>query len=1229
MSDAPLPVYRILEEEYAELHGQLPYTPVTGDFLPDQLRDAQLICEEIFSRASGAPAELMAKFELSQNAFGAQEPLEAPLAVDLTSLLDDSLLVDALRKLLEAPPDEHEEWRSFDLSEDDERLVNRILIERLFPGAIRCLADVRLDQLYRATHQNPRPQAALCLSGGGIRSATFGLGILQGLARRKLLGQFHYISTVSGGGYIGGWLAGWVHRDPRGATGVFERLEARPSSIVEPEPKPIEHLRAYSNYLTPRVGLASGDTWAVVGTYLRNMSLNQTILIPALAALLMLPRIMISTLDETFHTSTWYLWPALAMGILLAAWSIAYLGFNIPSNYAYVKGDFWRGYRSQAQFFGLNLLPLIAAACMLVAFWFYVSPKIPGNRPLFIAVVFAAVGGFAHLLGWLLYSSVTRRRRFAELVMVVLTGMLGGVLLRLFSTLLPRDNEYYTCFGPPLFLFSFLVGATLFVGAVSKFTSDEDREYWARSGGWTLLVIIAWAFAGTLVIFGPDWLIHMPQVLAPMGLGSAVATALLSRAAGTPRSGESAPKDWKAAVANIALACAAPIFIVVLCAAISLATSYLLTITRFGMREAPEDTPAITSTAGSTGTTPAPPGTPVATSPAGGTFAARAAASVGARVARHPGRFSTPKPPQRSALGRLIDQLRKEGPVKRKHHQSLDLIIWWKAVLFTILFFVTSMIFSNRIDVNKFSMHAMYRNRLMRAYLGASRGKRNPDPFTGFDPDDNVPLHQLVPEFIDESQITSLAAFIATFIDAGMQKETAAFIARFDIPYDRIPDSDDPAAYVVDYVRKRTAVELRDTPPPQPRAALFLALNYTLHDEELSRRVIASPARREALTRLLGRPAERSPSESPTTHNRLLFDTLFPLLQPCIRAHRPMHVVNATLNLVAGEELAWQERKAESFTFTPLHCGNHHLGFRRSNEYGGVHGLSLATAVAISGAAASPNMGYHSSSAVSFLMTLLNVRLGWWLGNPGIRGAARGGIHQRLFGDPFRDSSPENTLQAITSEALGLTDDKSPYVYLSDGGHFENLGLYEMVRRRCRYVVVCDAGQDKSFAFEDLGNAIRKIRIDFGIPIEIADHRIFPRKEKQSGKYCAIGTIGYSQVDFLDDARTRPSPDGTLIYIKPAFYGKEPIDVYNYAMSSDDFPHETTGDQFFSETQFESYRTLGFHIIHDIAKTMDAAQPTISDFAEAVGKYVGPEAATPAKGDRSERARRYLGRRLR
>jgi hypothetical protein len=347
------------------------------------------------------------------------------------------------------------------------------------------------------------------------------------------------------------------------------------------------------------------------------------------------------------------------------------------------------------------------------------------------------------------------------------------------------------------------------------------------------------------------------------------------------------------------------------------------------------------------------------------------------------------------------------------------------------------------ININKFSLHAMYRNRLIRAYLGASREQRDPDLLTGFDEKDNIQMHALWPN-------------------------------------------------------------------------------------------------------------RQPPHEGPP--------------------RQPFHVINMALNLVAGEKLAWQQRKAESFTVSPLHAGNYcaNVGYRRTEYdvegekifYGGVEGISLGTAVAISGAAASPNMGYHSSSVVTFLMTLLNARLGWWLGNPGAAGRRT-----------FRFAGPLLAAKPMIDEALGLTDDKNRYVYLSDGGHFENLALYEMVLRRCHTIVLSDAGQDGEFKFGDLGGAVRKIRIDFGIPITFEKGiHIYSRGQEKKGYYCAIGTIGYSCVD-------GEGTDGILIYIKPTFYGTEPADVYQYAQSNEAFPHDTTADQWFDESQFESYRMLGSYII--------------------------------------------------
>lgn len=225
-------------------------------------------------------------------------------------------------------------------------------------------------------------------------------------------------------------------------------------------------------------------------------------------------------------------------------------------------------------------------------------------------------------------------------------------------------------------------------------------------------------------------------------------------------------------------------------------------------------------------------------------------------------------------------------------------------------------------------------------------------------------------------------------------------------------------------------------------------------------------------------------------------------------------------------------------------------------------------------------MGYHSSPLVTFLMTLFNARLGWWLGNPGPAG-----------NNTFYLSRPRFTVRPIVAEALGLTDRTSPYVYLSDGGHFDNLGLYEMVLRRCHFIVVSDAGCDEKCGLNDLGGAIRKIRADLGIPIDFPRGiSIYSRSAdpttRAHGLYWAVGRIRYSVVDPpptpADAARAETLEDarnGWLLYIKPAFYGNEPPDVFEYATTNEQFPHESTADQFFSESQFESYRMLGVHAI--------------------------------------------------
>jgi hypothetical protein len=310
-------------------------------------------------------------------------------------------------------------------------------------------------------------------------------------------------------------------------------------------------------------------------------------------------------------------------------------------------------------------------------------------------------------------------------------------------------------------------------------------------------------------------------------------------------------------------------------------------------------------------------------------------------------------------------------------------------------------------------------------------------------------------------------------------------------------------------------------------------------------------------------------------------DTPHEALMPCF-AGAPMHLLNATLNLTGTSNTAWRQRKAEGFSFSPVVCGGWRVGYVPTTMYAGSkglgnknNGLTLATAMAISGAAANPNMGYQSSPVLSLLMTFFNLRLGCWLPNPARPDPRFGlGAKGEVF---FRKSGPTLALWPLMAEALELTDDKYRWVELTDGGHFENLALYEMVLRRAKTIIVVDGGADGTYGFEDLGNALRKIQIDLGIPIEFTMPLGMNKPPDKDSRYCAVATIRYTCID-----QGPGFTDGTLVYIKASLTGHEPADILQYARTHESFPHESTGDQFFTESQFESYRHLGSFIVEEI-----------------------------------------------
>ena len=156
----------------------------------------------------------------------------------------------------------------------------------------------------------------------------------------------------------------------------------------------------------------------------------------------------------------------------------------------------------------------------------------------------------------------------------------------------------------------------------------------------------------------------------------------------------------------------------------------------------------------------------------------------------------------------------------------------------------------------------------------------------------------------------------------------------------------------------------------------------------------------------------------------------------------------------------------------------------------------------------------------------------------------------------------------------GNLNENSQFLQLSDGGHFENLGIYEMVRRKAKLIIACDAAADPDYKFTDLSNALEKIRADFGVLFTLDAqqlHDLVPVKENEND-LMAYAKQGFIVADILYPNRE----PGKFIYIKSSFFKELAADLYGYKQKQPEFPNEPTSDQFFDEKQFEAYRELGY-----------------------------------------------------
>lgn len=824
-----------------------------------------------------------------------------------------------------------------------------------------------------ASESGRETEIGVALSGGGIRSATFNLGVLEHLRKLGLLRRVGYLSTVSGGGYIGGWLAAGTLRDPHWTDADRPVGENWAASIA--------HLRNHSNYLSPRLGLGSADTWSMGMIWFRNTLVIQILVGLLIACVFCAPRVLglLPPMPEEQGHLVWLL------AAVIAAVTGALIYTELLRLNRYLANPLDPSSTARLWVPHVAAGGLLLLCCLIALEFFHAAARhshqfdtvgevarsawlLPWSFWAFIVVVYMMKSAFA-FIGVLTERKCSPWDRaqapvaaVAGTACVLLLGMLLVVLTAQLSDvenaarIAPDTWVHWMVWalGPPALMAAFSLAIIIQIGVLGRALSDMHREWWSRLGAFLGMYSVAWMTLWGISVFGPHavrWLGQQVSHWWTSGtLAAIVAAAVqLAQSSQTSKNGNASGtgERWTDRL-TVALA--------------ALAVAGLLILVAAGVHQA---------TVHLSGT----PGTGYWT-------------EIGS-----------------VALAPMF--------------------------IFSVTLVLLLLYWSNRADINEFSLNQFYRHRLVRCYLGAThhrdRERREVQGFIGFRPDDDIALTALTPQ-------------------------TDSY---------------------------------------------------------------------------------RGP---------------FPL-------------INTAVNLGGSSDLEVKSRRAGAFLLSPLYSGSRRGNIRyqlTSELFSGCADMTLGAAVSISGAAASPNMGYHTAALPAFLMTIFNVRLGWWVPNP--RSWKEGW---------FRRNFP---LTNLVAELFGSATDKSPALDLSDGGHFENLGIYELLRRRCRLIIACDAEQDDELACGSLATLIRYAATDLNAHVEIDVSQIRDRDAAgMSAAHCAVGRIVYQEPD-------GERIEGTLIYLKSSLTGDEPTDVLQYKAEHGTFPHESTGDQFFSEAQFDSYRHLGRHI---------------------------------------------------
>jgi hypothetical protein len=307
---------------------------------------------------------------------------------------------------------------------------------------------------------------------------------------------------------------------------------------------------------------------------------------------------------------------------------------------------------------------------------------------------------------------------------------------------------------------------------------------------------------------------------------------------------------------------------------------------------------------------------------------------------------------------------------------------------------------------------------------------------------------------------------------------------------------------------------------------------------------------------------------------------------PPIKIVGPYHLINTALIIPDSPQPKYSGRGADSFVFSPRFCGSDATHWQKTEDYMDDR-MMLPTAMAISGAALNAHSGPDGKGVlrtplVSFLVTLFGAQLGYWAPNPG---------------KPQQMQQTANYLRPGLAGLLGFhLKENAGFLQLSDGGHFENLGLYELVRRKMDLIVVSDGGQDGDFTFADLGNAIERVRVDFGVSIHFDDPNftlegVLPQP-RQADSATWKDKFGLAKRGFALASIAYPDREsnGVLIYVKATMIDGLPSDLYAYKAQNPEFPDQTTLDQFFDEDQFEAYRELGYRLMKRMLQELNRAR---------------------------------------